>query len=133
MAILWNLSYNIDKQTGSETKMNSIPLTILTLPIWWYTTGLSLVWDRLVKRYHFYLYSTGILAFARHWNEPLYGDYTKSGIVVSFFLRIFVLIFKSLSLLLRTLALGIFLLLYILILPTVLTIIFYQIFGLYIS
>jgi hypothetical protein len=111
--------------------MNNTPLTILTLPIWWYTTGLALFWKWFTKKFWFHLHTTGLLAFARHWKEPLYGDYTNSGKVVGFFLRIIVIAYKAVNMSFRILILSALFIVYLLALPFVLVIIFYQIFGMY--
>lgn len=111
--------------------MNDIPLNILTLPIWWYTTGLSVFLGWMSKKYSYYLHTSGLLHLARHWNEPLFGDYTKGGVFISFFIRIFLILYKSLQLGIRSLYLVTSLLLYLVILPVTLIIIFYQAFGLY--
>ena len=69
--------------------------------------------------------------FARHWNEPLYGDYTRSGIVISFFIRIVLLIFKTLFFFIQILYLSLAVLFYLVILPLGLIMFFYQIFSAY--
>ena len=106
--------------------MNNFPLNFLTLPVWWYTTGLNLVWRWYRKRTNLALQSTGLLLFARHMNEPLYQDYTKSGVVISFFVRIFVLAYKALVSGLSLLLYGLVPLVYVCLLPAVIMMIIFQ-------
>lgn len=106
--------------------MQSIPLNLLTLPVWWYTTGLKLSWRWYKKRTNFTLQSTGLVLFARHMNEPLYQDYTKSGRILSFFLRIGVLLYKALYSGLSFAVYGVIFLAYLCLLPAVLIMITFQ-------
>lgn len=106
--------------------MDNLPLNLLTFPLWWYTVGWSLVWDWTKKELRFGLHKTGLLIFARHLQEPLYGDYTKAGIILSFFFRIFILIYKLIIFALRMLIVALLDLLYLLVLPTVTIIIVFQ-------
>ena len=107
--------------------MNNFPLNLLTLPIWWYTRGLTMAWRWYQRRTNFALQSTGLALFARHMWEPLYQDYTKSGRILSFFLRIAVLCYKALISGLSLLYYGLFLLVYVSVLPAVLVMIIFQI------
>jgi hypothetical protein len=110
--------------------MPNFPLNLLTFPWWWYSVGWSLVKTWTKREYFFGLHKTGLLIFARHLNEPLYGDYTKSGVVFSFFLRIFILIYKLLAFALRLIFVALADLLYLLFLPALLVIIIFQLLGL---
>ncbi len=71
---------------------NSVPLNILTFPIWWYAVGALTVWHWFFGFVHRSFTKSGLVLFARHMREPLYGDYTRSGRLVSFFLRVILLI-----------------------------------------
>ncbi len=106
--------------------MNNFPLNLLTLPVWWYTTGLKLVWRWYRRRTNFFLQSTGLVLFARHMNEPLYQDYSKSGVFISFFLRILVLLYKALASGLSLVVYGLVPVLYVCLLPGVLVMIIFQ-------
>ena len=110
--------------------MNDISLNILTFPLWWYTTGFSSYISWAKKRYHYHIQKTGLLVFARHIKEPLYGDYTKSGIIISFFARIILLVFKLLFFAVYLLFLCLLGFLYLLLLPLTVTMVAVQILGL---
>lgn len=76
-----------------ETKMNNqVPLNILTFPIWWYAVGALTVWRWFFALTHKSFTRSGLVLFARHMREPLYGDYSRSGRIISFFLRVVLLI-----------------------------------------
>lgn len=102
---------------------------MLTFPLWWYTVGLALFWNWTKSHYHYSLQKTGLLVFAKHMREPLYGDYSKAGIILSFFLRIVILVYKLVVFTLRVLALCILGILYLIILPILIIMIVFQIFG----
>lgn len=108
--------------------MRNFPLHLITFPVWWYTVGLGLAWQSVRRHFWFGVHRSGITLFARHMGEPLYGDYTRAGRVISFFLRIFLLVFKFLALCLRTLVLAVFGLGYLLIIPFILYMIVFQLF-----
>jgi len=106
--------------------MQNFPLNLLTLPVWWYTTGLKLAWRWYKKRTNFTLQSTGLVLFARHMNEPLYQDYTKSGRILSFFLRVAVLFYKALFSALSFFVYGLLFLAYLCLLPAAVIMIIFQ-------
>lgn len=108
--------------------MGNLTLSILTFPLWWYTTGTQLVWNWVVRQLTFGLHQTGLLVFAKHIREPLYGDYTRSGIVFSFFLRLLLLGFKLVMFSLRSLGILLLMAGYLLLLPACLVMIIYQLF-----
>jgi hypothetical protein len=106
--------------------MGNFSLNLLTFPFWWYTRGFALVLKWSKREINYGLSETGLLIFARHLREPLYGDYTKAGIILGFFLRIVLLAYKLLILCIRAAIVVIFNLLYLLILPAALVMILYQ-------
>lgn len=106
--------------------MNTISLNILSFPVWWYTVGLGLVLNWVKAQFRFGLSRTGLVLFARHLREPLFGDYTRSGIVVGFFLRIALLLLKALLFGIRIFFVLCILFLYIALLPGAIVMIIYQ-------
>ena len=106
--------------------MQNFPLNILTFPVWWYTVGLNLAIKAARQRFWFGLKKSGLGIFARHLKEPLYGDYTRTGIIFSFFIRLFLILFKILWLAVRFAVIGLCLLAYLLILPIVMALIISQ-------
>ncbi len=96
---------------------SKIQLNPLTFPLWWYTVGLGVVWDRCIQQFRYGLKKTAFRLFLRNLRHPLYGDYTRSGRIISFFLRIVLIIGKLILLGFRGLFLALFLAGYLLILP----------------
>jgi hypothetical protein len=109
--------------------MNNLSLNILTFPWWWYTTGFNLVRAWAKREFFLSLHQTGLLIFAKHLKEPLYGDYTKTGIIFGFFLRLVLLFYKIIVFFIRMSLVTILALLYLLLLPGVLFMIIFQILG----
>lgn len=108
--------------------MGSVPLNLLTFPLWWYSTGFALVRDWVKRQTRYGLQATGLLLFASHIREPLFGDYTRSGIIVGFFLRLVLLGFKLVWFGLRELYLVTLAALYLLSIPLTVVMILYQLF-----
>lgn len=108
--------------------MGNFELNLLTFPLWWYTHGLVAVWIWARRRARYDLRATGIVLFSRHLSEPLFGDYTRSGMVVGFFLRIVLLFGKSLMLLFRFALIAVVLIAYLLAIPVAIVMIINQAF-----
>ena len=108
--------------------MNETKLQPYNFPLWWYGPGLAVVWRWVKERISYRLRSTGFMLFIRHLRDPLYGDYTRAGRIISFFLRIVLLGFKLFWIGINCLALGFILLLYILLPAMIIVEILYQVF-----
>jgi hypothetical protein len=106
--------------------MEHLPLNLLTFPLWWYTTGWNILWDWNKRQLDLGLRQSGLAVFAHHFKEPLYGDYTKSGIFLGFFFRTVLLIFKLLFLFIRLMLIFLLDLLFLLLVPVVLAMIIFQ-------
>ena len=110
--------------------MNNQPLSVLTFPIWWYSEGLQLAWRHCIERCRFVVRSTGLVIFAKNLFQPMYGDTTKEGRVISFFLRVIMIVFLFAWTVLR-LALAVALFgVHLVALPGVVIMIIYQLFNL---
>ena len=64
----------------------------IAFPLWWYGEGFVIAWRHTLARFQYVLRSTGLLIFLRNMGQPLYGDYTRSGRIISFFIRIVLLV-----------------------------------------
>lgn len=106
--------------------MQNFSLNLLTFPFWWYTAGAAISWQWTKKHLHYSLQKTGLLMFAQHLGEPLYKDYTKSGRILSFFLRIILLIFKSLIFFVKAVFILLAFAAYFCLLPTIVAFIIVQ-------
>lgn len=107
--------------------MNNFRLNLLTLPFWWYTAGWQIIWSWNKRQFALGLRQTGLSLFIHHLREPLYGDYTRSGILLGIFFRFVLLIIKLLLLLVRLVLLALATAVYLGLLPGVLTLVIYQI------
>ncbi len=108
--------------------MENYQLNLLTFPAWWYTRGLCTVWTWAKNRARYDLRATGLALFSRHLAEPLFGDYTRSGRLVGFFLRLAIIIYKVLMLAIRVILIGAVLLFYLVAIPLVIIMIINQLF-----
>ncbi len=88
--------------------------------------GLKIALTSARQNFGYGIKKTGIVLFARHLSEPLYGDYTRAGRIISFFLRIALIIFKALMISLRGLVIFTLLIIYLLILPTLIILLIWQ-------
>lgn len=104
---------------------NKLQLNPLTFPLWWYTIGFSVAWQRARQQFRYGLKKTAFRLFLRNLRHPLYGDYTRSGRIISFFLRIVLIVVKLVFLGFRLVFLAIFLAAYLVILPFALFMIIY--------
>jgi hypothetical protein len=62
---------------------------ILYFPVWWYSQGLRLAWQRLIRQWARLYNRLGLRFLFANMGKPMYGDYTRSGKVISFFFRLF--------------------------------------------
>lgn len=76
---------------------------IIYFPIWWYTEGLI---NNLIKAKNFISNkekSLALLVWIKNIFHPMYGQYDWPGVIISFFIRSFQIIVRSLFLLFWTL------------------------------
>lgn len=108
---------------------NSVPLNILTFPIWWYAVGAQTVWRWFFLFTRRQFTRSGLVLFFRHMREPLYGDYTRSGILISFFLRVVLLIGMILFSVFKIFVAFCIFLAFLFALPLAVVMAIYQLFG----
>lgn len=95
----------------------TVQLNFLTFPVWWYVIGLPLLLDWCKRSFQYSVKRSGFRLFLRYMNAPLYGDYTRSGRIISFLLRVVLLFGKVAWLGIKWIGLAIVVLVYISILP----------------
>ncbi|MFA7662440.1 MAG: hypothetical protein WCX88_00805 [Patescibacteria group bacterium] len=75
-----------------------ILLDIIHFPVWWYSSGfiktLKVCGLSIQNSYH----DSAIGILLRNMFKPMYGEYSFTGRVISFFARIFILLFKLIQL-----------------------------------
>lgn len=72
---------------------------VLFFPVWWYVQGLRLVTASLLNQVAGVEYRLGVGLMIRNIGRPMYGDRTRSGRIISFFMRLVLIVGKGLTLL----------------------------------
>lgn len=75
---------------------------LLYFPVWWYSQGLMATWRTLVGEWLGVADRLSLKILLRNLGKPMYGDYTRSGKIISFFFRIFLVVVRSAVLLFWT-------------------------------
>ncbi len=65
---------------------------VIYFPVWWYSRGLSLTASSLMRSWERLVDHLSLRILWRTMGKPMYGDYTRSGRIISFFFRIFLLV-----------------------------------------
>lgn len=68
---------------------------VLYFPIWWYSSGTRLIWAAIVRQWLGVAYRLSLVLLLKNMFRPMYADYTRSGRIISFFIRL-ILIFTRL-------------------------------------
>ncbi|MFH0853094.1 MAG: hypothetical protein V1853_01700 [bacterium] len=92
---------------------------VAMFPVWWYSSGLKKVaqfWLRGVLKHAEQL---SLKIWLKNMFTPMYGDYTKSGKAISFFLRIIVLFYRTVALIIWVAVFSVFVILWALLPPIV--------------
>lgn len=98
---------------------------VVRFPWWWYSGGLKLVFDKCWRGLTIARARVGLGIFARYLFKPMYQDYSWQGRIISFFMRLFLLIEKSIRLTIMTIWYLAIFIIWLLLLPTSLVMIFY--------
>ena len=101
---------------------------IIYFPVWWYTKGLARVANFCLTGVVSYVRNIGFVIWLKSMSKPMFGDYSKEGRIISFFMRIIVLIYKVINLLVRTVVFLAIFLLWVLLPALFIYYILYQIF-----
>lgn len=67
---------------------------ILYFPIWWYSRGLYKALLRCFRIFYDSFENTGLSMQIRYLFKPMYGQRDVAGILISFFMRLIIVIFK---------------------------------------
>jgi hypothetical protein len=86
---------------------------VVRFPAWWYTRGLAKVGKIWLREERVVLERLSLKIWLRNMFTPMYGDYTKSGRIISFFLRIIVLFWRMIELVVWSVFFGVLLLLWV--------------------
>lgn len=72
---------------------------ILYFPAWWYSRGLLLLAKKLIIFLSNREKSLALLIWIKNIHRPMYGQYDWQGMLISFFMRIVQIIFRSIIML----------------------------------
>lgn len=73
---------------GAQFLFTVLFFDVLRFPVWWYTTGLLRAFRFFGQEAAVGAESLSLILLFRNLLKPMYGDYTKTGRIISFFLRI---------------------------------------------
>jgi len=103
----------------------------LTLPFWWYTSGLknTLVWfsKSLQSSIRFF----GLDVWIKNLFVPMYGETAITGRLISFFVRLFMIVFRGIGVIVSFVFLILMVAFYLLFLPVSVLGFFYQLIGMF--
>jgi len=80
--------------------------SVLWFPVWWYTRGLKKIALGFLRSLQYRSASYGLRIWVKNLFVPMYGQHDIQGKLVSFFMRLIVLIGRSLALALEALVYG---------------------------
>jgi hypothetical protein len=67
----------------------------LYFPVWWYTLGMVGTARSLTRKWFDVLNQLSLPILFKTLSRPMYGDYTRSGRIISFFFRILLIVTRS--------------------------------------
>lgn len=71
---------------------------VLYFPVWWYSTGLQQWSWGLLNRLAAMEYRIGLRPLLKNMWRPMYGDRTRTGRIISFFMRLILLLWSGIQL-----------------------------------
>ncbi len=75
---------------------------LLYFPVWWYSRGLQLTALALYRNWRGLTHRLSIAILFRTMGKPMYGDYTRSGRIISFFFRLLLIFVRLIVILMWT-------------------------------
>lgn len=82
------------RSTAAEL-VRDIVLDFAKFPVWWYTTGVTSAAKFAGTEIREWGRRLSLIILLRNFFKPMYGDYSRSGRAISFFLRLFMFIVKG--------------------------------------
>ncbi len=98
---------------------------LIKFPWWWYSGGLKIVAAKCWRNFSATRARVSLGIFLRYLFKPMYQDYTLQGRLISFFMRLVLLIFKSVRLFVAIIWYLLILFIWVLLFPLALVMIFY--------
>jgi hypothetical protein len=103
---------------------------IVLFPVWWYTRGLRIVAARAVHSVSDASAWLGLGVWVKNLFVPMYGETSWQGKIISFFIRLFMIIVRGMGVLAWTVFAFAGLMVYVVILPFAVLGILYHVTGL---
>jgi hypothetical protein len=72
-----------------------IIMDIMYFPVWWYTRGAFLFTKKILNFLGNKQKSLALLVWIKNLHKPMYGQYDWQGMLISFFMRLVQIIFRS--------------------------------------
>jgi len=85
---------------------------ILYFPLWWYSRGVFRILNIIKEQSQDMIRALGLKIWLKSIFKPMFGDYTKEGRIISFFMRIIILIFRLMAFAVWMIVLSILLLIW---------------------
>ncbi|MBI3963796.1 MAG: hypothetical protein HY341_02240 [Candidatus Kerfeldbacteria bacterium] len=101
----------------------------LYLPIWWYTRGVMRMARYVRDQVADLVDSLGFLILVRNFTKPMFGDYTRSGKIISFFIRLIQIVIYAVIIAVWCVVLAIVFVGWLLVLPFAVYNVVYQLVG----
>ncbi|MGB0757315.1 MAG: hypothetical protein ACPGO5_02550 [Patescibacteria group bacterium] len=70
---------------------------ILYFPVWWYTEGLLLMWQRFFTAIMSWQHRLGLGIWVKNWFKPMYAQFDWQGRLISFFFRTLTILWKTIE------------------------------------
>jgi hypothetical protein len=98
----------------------------LRFPLWWYTDGLMKFASWVVRELEYRWKAYSFAIWIRNMFVPMYGQYDWSGRLVSFIMRLVVLVGRGIAIVVEAFAYLLLSIMYVLALPTAIIMIIYS-------
>ncbi len=102
---------------------------LLMMPIWWYTSGLVLALSMTKNSISNMVDFFGLRIWIKNLFVPMYGETTISGKIISFFVRLFMILVQSMGVILLSLLIVVAFFIYLIFLPIVAFLLLNNTFG----
>lgn len=86
--------------TGKATRfvVRDVLFDVIRFPVWWYTTGTANAVKFVLGELQSVMDRLSIRILFRNLLKPMYGDTTRSGRIISLFMRLLVFVFRMIGL-----------------------------------
>ena len=76
-----------------------ILLDFIKFPLWWYSSGLANAAKKFLRHIKIGLKTTGLKVWAQNLFKPMFNETSFQGRIISFFMRLILLIFRTIAML----------------------------------